>query len=207
MDQTEILVQSYLLFFILPLLIAAGFADYLCHRAADISRTSGAREAFIHLLLVIEIGVPLILAVFFEINALILATMIVALVAHEVTGVWDLVYAHRSSREVTPFEQHVHSFLEVLPLMAVSFVVVLNWEQFLALFGLGDATPDFDLSFKRDYWSTWYGIALVVAAFLFSVLPFAEEYRRCLRYAAGREGNGSRRTELRPPPAARGTIE
>ena len=40
-------------------------------------------------------------------------------------------------REVTPIEQHVHSYLGVLPMMSLTLVVVLNWKQFLALFGFG----------------------------------------------------------------------
>ena len=36
-------------YLILPLWIAAGFADYLCHRAARISENSGAQESALHL--------------------------------------------------------------------------------------------------------------------------------------------------------------
>ena len=185
MHGTATLVHYYLLFFILPLWIAAGFIDYLWHRRTDISATSGAKEAALHLLMVMEIGIPLLMALLFEINALILTVMLVALVVHEATGFWDLIYAHRSPREVLPVEQHAHSFLEVLPLMAVSFVIFLNWEEFLALLGLGPRQPDFSLRFKTDYWGTWYGVALVAAAFLFSVLPFVEELWRCLRRPDG----------------------
>jgi hypothetical protein len=181
MNATPALVQNYLLFFILPLWIAAGFVDYLSHRRTDISHTSGAKEAFLHLLMVVEVGIPLLMALIFEINALVLAVMLVALVVHEATGVWDLVYAHRSEREVRPIEQHAHSFLEVLPLMAVSFVVFLHWADFLGLLGLGSGRRDFSLEFKADYWGAWYAVALLGAAFLFAVLPFAEELWRCLR--------------------------
>lgn len=186
-----LLVHNYLLFFILPLWIAAGFADYLNHRATRIEHTSGTREAVIHALMIVELGVPLLLALFFEINALILAIMLVALVIHEATGYWDLVYAHQSEREVRPFEQHVHSFLEVLPLMAVSFVVVLNWEQFLALFGLGAAEPDFALRYKADYWRSGYAAVLLAVVFVFSIVPFADELRRCMAADARRKAGTS----------------
>lgn len=206
--ETAQLVHNYLLYFILPVWIAAGFGDYVSHRRTDIARTSGSRESILHLVMVLEIGLPLLLALIFEINALILAIMLVALVVHEVTGLWDLVRAHHSSREVRPLEQHVHSFLEVLPLMAVSFVALLNWEQFLALLGIGEAAPDFTLSFKRDYWQTWYGVAVVVAAVLFAVLPFVEELWRCRRA----EASGERRSApagaapgVRPERAAPGS--
>lgn len=196
MNATPLLVQSFLLYFILPLWIAAGFADWLCHRATHISRTSGAKEAFLHMVMVVEIGVPLLLALLFEINALILAIMLGALVIHEATGFWDLVYAHRSTREVRPIEQHVHSFQEVLPWMAVAVVALLNWDQFLALLGLGGAEADFGLTFKSSYWQAGYGILVVVAAFALSVLPFAEECWRCLR----RRGEPAQAGAVRPRP-------
>jgi hypothetical protein len=33
---TAVVTQNVLMYFVLPLWLAAGFADYLCHRAADI---------------------------------------------------------------------------------------------------------------------------------------------------------------------------
>ena len=33
---------NVLMYFVLPLWLIAGFADYLCHRAAQIEKTSGA---------------------------------------------------------------------------------------------------------------------------------------------------------------------
>ena len=43
MEAVEI-TRNVLMYFILPLWLAAGFADYLCHRAADIEQTSGYKE-------------------------------------------------------------------------------------------------------------------------------------------------------------------
>jgi hypothetical protein len=34
---------------------------------------------------------------------------------------------------VRPIEQHIHSFLEMLPLMGLLVIVILHWGQFLAL--------------------------------------------------------------------------
>ena len=44
MDAAE-LTQNVLMYFVLPLWLAAGFADYLCHRHAHIETTSGAKES------------------------------------------------------------------------------------------------------------------------------------------------------------------
>ena len=71
---------------------------------------------------------------------LVIALMIAAFLAHQVTALWDVSYAV-TRRYVSPIEQHVHSFLEMIPLMAGAFVVVLNWPQLLALFGLDNGSP------------------------------------------------------------------
>src|ERR671911_1644060 len=63
MQPAEI-AQLMLMYFVLPLWLAAGFADYLCHRASDIEHTSGAKESLLHLLLFAEMGVPVLAAIF-----------------------------------------------------------------------------------------------------------------------------------------------
>ncbi|MFE0752401.1 hypothetical protein ACFW16_00505 [Inquilinus sp. NPDC058860] len=176
---------AVLLYFILPLWFVAGLADWLCHRATSIEATTGAKESLIHLLMFAEVAVPLLAALFLEINALIIALMIVAFLAHEATALWDVSYAV-TRREVTPFEQHVHSFLEMLPLMATAFVAVLHWPQFLALFGLGPEPARFDLTWKQEPLPVAYIAAVLVAALLFELLPYLEELWRGLRTARGR---------------------
>src|SRR4051794_27447071 len=42
--------QAVLMYFVLPVWLAAGFADYLCHRASSIQSTRGWRESLLHLL-------------------------------------------------------------------------------------------------------------------------------------------------------------
>jgi hypothetical protein len=61
-----------------------------------------------------EIGLPLLAAMFLDINGLIIAFMIVMFLVHEATALWDVSYA-TTLRTVTPIEQHVHSFLEIIP--------------------------------------------------------------------------------------------
>ena len=174
-----------LMYFVLPLWLLAGFLDYLCHRATNIERTSGAKESFIHLLMFAEMAVPTLAAIFLEINALVIAIMIVAFLLHEATVMWDLSYAN-TLREVTPFEQHVHSFLEILPLMGLTIIAVLHWDQFLALFGLGSEPARFTIGLKSDPLPTLYIVTMLPATFLFEVLPYIEEFFRGLRANRGR---------------------
>jgi hypothetical protein len=53
--------QHALMYFVLPLWLVAGFADYLCHRAANIEGTSGVKETLLHLLQFAEMAVPTLL--------------------------------------------------------------------------------------------------------------------------------------------------
>src|SRR6266542_369627 len=100
MDAAEI-TRAVLMYFILPLWLAAGFADYLCHRATNIATTTGAKESLLHLLQLSEMAVPVLAAIFLEINALIILVMIVCFFLHEATAMWDVSYAD-GRREVTP---------------------------------------------------------------------------------------------------------
>ena len=64
--------QYILMYFILPLWLAAGFADYLCHRASHIEATSGPKESALHLLQFAEMAIPTLAAICLDINALII---------------------------------------------------------------------------------------------------------------------------------------
>jgi hypothetical protein len=177
--QTHV-AQIMLMYFILPLWLAAGFCDYLCHRATRIESTSGPKESVLHLVQLAEMGLPVLAAILLEINALIIATMIVAFLLHEATALWDVSYAD-SRREVTPIEQHVHSFLEMLPLMGLLIIVGLHWPQFLALFGLGDEAPRFALRLKAEPLPWTYVVAVLGGVLVFAVAPYTEELLRGLR--------------------------
>jgi hypothetical protein len=182
--------QNFLLFFILPLWLAAGMADWACHRASHIESTTGAKETVIHLLMLAEMGVPVLAGLLLEINALVLVVMLVAFLVHEATALWDVSYAV-SRRNVTPFEQHVHSFLEMLPLMGLSFVACLHWPQALAVIGLGPESADWGIRLKERPLPAAYLLTMLTLIVLFEVLPYLEEL-----YRGWRANGGS----LAPPP-------
>jgi hypothetical protein len=172
--------RSVLMYFVLPLWLFAGFADYLCHRASHIATTSGPKESLIHLLMLGEISFAVIAAMSFEINAGIILLMFIVWATHEATALWDVTFAHHR-REVTPIEQWVHSYLGVLPLLSLVLVVVLHWTQFLALFGLGSEAPRFEIVWKEPPLPWSYILPIIGATILFEVLPYFEELFRGLR--------------------------
>jgi len=177
------LVRPYLLYFILPLWLLAGLSDYILHKRTHIEDNSGTKESVLHALQLGEAGIPVMLGLLFDVNALIIAIMLVALVVHEATALWDVTYAH-TRRYIGPLEQHVHSFLEVLPIMAVSFVTVLYWDQFQALLGIGAQPARFEFRPKANPISTPYLLAFFSSIVIFIVVPYSEELWRCLK--AGR---------------------
>jgi hypothetical protein len=147
-------VWDILVYVVLPLWVVMGFADYLCHRAGDMEHR-------------------------FRINALLLALMIVALVAHEITGHVDLKLA-MGTRKVTALEHQIHSFLDILPLTAFLLVCILHWPQTLALFGAGTEAADFSLGPKQP--PRWGEIIPPFAAFALLVFaPYLEESWRGLK--------------------------
>ena len=132
---TSSLTRRFLLYYIIPIWLAAGVADWICHRGSAIEQTTGAKESLMHLLMLAEVSIPVTAGFFLEVTAPIAALMIAAFLAHEVTALWDVSYAV-TAPNVTPTEQHVHSFLEMVPLMAISFIAVLHWPQFCAIAGI-----------------------------------------------------------------------
>ena len=181
--------EVVLLYFILPLWLAAGIADWLCHRGAHIESTTGVKESLIHLLMFAEVGIALLAGLFLQINAGVIALMILSFFAHEATALWDVSYAV-TAREVTPLEQHIHSFLELLPLLAIVCVVLLHWDQFRALLGLGPEVAHFTLQLKSPPLPTAYVSGLVAAIVFLEVLPYLEELFRGWRARGERAATG-----------------
>lgn len=175
---------------VLPLWIAAGLADWACHRATGIERTSGLRENLLHWLMFGQMGIAVLAFTLLEVNAAVLAIVLAAFVVHEATVWWDLRYS-TPRREVRPVEQLVHSFQELLPLAAWLLLAAAHWEQVLALAGAGPA--GWSLRWKEQPWPRAVLLGGALAVLVFNVLPLAQEARACLR--------ARRRTP--PPPAPR----
>lgn len=83
-------------------------------------------------------------------------------------------------REVTPIEQHVHSFLEMVPAAAVAFISILHWPQLLALLGIGNKRPDWSLRRKRRPLPWRYIAAMLGIQVTLEWFPYLEELIRCL---------------------------
>jgi hypothetical protein len=195
------LLRQYLLFLLFPLWIVAGLTDYILHKRTRIEETAGTTESLLHVVQLGEVGIPALFALLLEINALVFLVMLTGLILHEITALWDLTYASRR-RYVSPIEQHVHSFMEVLPLTAFLFISAMHWNQFAALFGFGPEAPRFELRPKFDPVPAAYLVTLLVCSACFVVVPYAEELWRCIRLAPSRRIRDNRKQTLRPSEAA-----
>lgn len=171
--------QRALQWFVMPVWVGAGLADWWCHRRTDIEHTAGTGESAIHAAMMLEGGVATMLGLFCEINAGVLATTYGTLALHELTAIWDVAYAD-DRREVTPTEQHVHGFLERVPLMATAFLTVLHWDQAQSMIGIG-GKPDWKLKPKRRRLSPMYRAGLLAAVGALVAAPYGEELFRCAR--------------------------
>ena len=120
--RTDEILVAILMYVVLPLWLAAGFADYICHRASHIERTSGWKESMLHLVQFGEMAVPVLAALFLEIKSGVILIMMAFLILHQATAIWDVQYASET-REVCPTEQHVHSVLEMLPFTGLLLVI------------------------------------------------------------------------------------
>jgi len=177
------LIGDYMLFVLLPLWFAAGVADYWCHRRTCIETTSGLGECALHVLQAVQIGIALLAGLLLEINALVLLVILLCVIAHSLTALWDAQYT-APRRYISPFEQHVHSHLEYIPLVALSLVAMLYWSQFAALFSAGSDSASFSLRPKSEPLHTRYLIIVLVPVLLVQGALLAEEAVRSRRARA-----------------------
>lgn len=176
-----------LMYFVLPVWILIGLADWFCHRRSRIEQTSGPIESVFHLLALAEVGAAVMCALLLEINAAVLAVMLIAFALHAVTAWADVRYAN-DLREITPIEQTVHNYLEGVPLLGLGIVIVLHFEQFIALFGFGPATPDFSMRWKSVPLPFPYLALALGATAALNIIPFFEELIRGIRAQIARTG-------------------
>lgn len=167
---------------VLPLWLAAGLCDYTAHARTRIEETSGVHESVLHLLQTAQIGVPLLAVVLLEVNAGVLSLATAGVAAHSVTAYRDLRYT-APRRHVSVFEQYVHGFLIVLPLVALALVVLLHWPAVAALWR-GDAR--WEVYWKQPSLDARIVTGVLLACLLLGVLPGVYEFVRTWRFQRGR---------------------
>lgn len=181
-DLTASLLAHGLLLVVAPLWLLTGWLDSACHRALRIEHDTGTTESLLHLLMLLQLSVGVLAALFLAPNALAFLLIYLSAVVHEGTMWLDL--AHASSRRRVPwFEQLVHSVQHALPWTAIAGLVLLHPAQALAVFGLGAEVADWQLRFRQPPLPMGYLLAFGAAALFGVAGPFVAEFLRCRRAA------------------------
>ena len=177
----ESVTVRYLMHVLLPAWFVPGIADHVMHWRTRIERTSGPRESAIHALMMTEISVPLVLTLLCEVNPLLLRISTAAAGGHEATAIWDVRSAVDGCREVRPAGQHLHSFLESLPFMAMSALLCLHWDQIAGAWPGRAGPAAWRLRLRRERLPAGYlaGVLAGVASLIAG--PHAEELWRCAK--------------------------
>lgn len=173
----DVLLLNLILYGCLPLWVILGFADYLCHRRSEIQSTSGTRESLFHCVMGAQIGGPVFLGLYFEINVLLLLLAFVLLALHVWVAHSDVAYALRS-RKVTLWEMHIHSFLEMLPFVVVLLIILKRWPAFVDLITLNWA-GNLALVPKATPLDFHYIVGYFLFMLVVGIAPYLEELWRC----------------------------
>ena len=171
---------------ILPAWGLPGLADWACHRRSRIEdpERGGLRESLLHILMFAEGAIPLGLTLLAETNPLAVSVLTGSAVLHEATANWDLRVAVESDREISPFEQQIHTALEAIPFV----VCLLSALQMSST--RGTAHPRWRIRRKSHPLPAAYVAAVLLVTGVTGVLPHLEELWRCARTAASDGGGG-----------------
>lgn len=107
--------------------LTAGLGDFICHRRADLPHTSGVAESFTHLLQLALLGLAIVIGLAFEIGRVPTLLIVVLVFAHALVGYWDTQIAFQRRRVLLPIEQHIHSVLDMAPVIALGWAMATTW--------------------------------------------------------------------------------
>jgi hypothetical protein len=114
--KSDVFASFYTVLYVLWLI--AGAIDYLCHRRTHIQQTSGQQESLYHVAQFVVLGIALVVGMIFAPSVVSLTIISAAVLGHTVLGYLDVAYT-TGRRHITPLEQTVHGFMDVIPLVLV----------------------------------------------------------------------------------------
>jgi len=177
---TNQLLIDLILYGLLPLWGIAGFVDWCCHRATRIESTSGIRESLLHSLMGVQLGIPILLCLLFQINVLVLLVCICMWLLHEFVAHRDVRYS-APLRHICIWEVHAHNYLATLPLYLLMLIAVLNIGVVEKLFTLRWGGEFTFTRLSSPHGSRQYLPHYLLFMGVVCVGPYLEENLRCLR--------------------------
>ena len=175
MSPTDVFIWSLLGYAVYPVWLLTGMADFVTHQRTHIASTSGVRESLLHVAQMVQNGVPVLVVLFLEINALTLTVLAVLVLVHTLTAYVDINYTS-SRRAIGPPEQLAHAVLIGLPILA--------W-VLLLLVGRADAGAmgEWSVSLRATPCDLWVVLTVLSGGALFSVAPTLAELWQTWRFA------------------------
>jgi hypothetical protein len=157
---------------VLPLWVAAGLADWACHWRTGIEHTAGLAESAFHWLMFSLVGTGVVAGLLLRLNAGLLMVCAALAVVHHVVVYIELRHV-APLREIRPFEQMVHSFLELLPFTALALLAVLA-----AAAGELAWPLNFGLALREPALPGRLVAGMLLAVLLFNAVPLLHEFWR-----------------------------
>lgn len=157
--------------------LLAGLGDFICHRRTDLPHTSGVAESWTHLLQLTTLGGAIMIGLAFDMSAAIALAMCALVAAHAGIGYWDTRIAFRRRRVLLPIEQHIHSVLDMAPIVALGWVLARSWPS---------VAGDWQIALRVSAMPNGVWIAVLFPAVMLCVAPALMEFRAA--YAASLAG-------------------
>ena len=165
-------VKVTLAYWLYVVWLLAGSADFLCHRVTDLPHTSGVAESATHLLQLLLLGTGVVVGMAFQASPTVAVVLMVLVIAHATVGYIDTYVAFSRRRVLLPIEQHIHSVLDMAPIVALG-----TWPAAID----GEFRP-------RDPalpWVAW--VAVLLPAVVLCLVPALFEFQAAMR---ARRGHG-----------------
>jgi hypothetical protein len=152
--------------------LAAGCADFACHRLSRLPETSGFRECGLHVLQIVIVGAGVSLFLLMEPERGLLVAIAALAIVHAVFGYMDTRSAY-GLRPITPVEQHLHSILDMAPWIALGMLAMIVESR--------DASTGWYLRPRDTPFPLQTWVSVLVPAFALVLLPVIAEWMACWR--------------------------
>ena len=155
--------------------LVAGLADFILHWRTDLRHTSGIPESAAHLVQLAILGSAIVLGLLLAVEPFLVGLLIMLVIAHACVGYLDSRVAFVRRRTLYPVEQHVHSILDMAPLIGLGILVAWTWPA--AITGTEGWLP----TLRRPLPPLWQWFAIIAPAIVLCVVPALLEFRAAWR--------------------------
>ena len=158
--------------------LSDGLCDFVCHWRTDLPYTSGVPESATHLIQLVLLGLAVVLGVAFDVGSLLAVSLLALVAMHAVVGYVDTRIAFRRQRVILPVEQHIHSVLDMAPIIAFAWLLISTWPA--------ATNGDWSLHARQPAASFGVWLAVLTPPAVLCIVPALLEFRAAWRVERGR---------------------